>query len=110
MLNYRITVNPDSRRFLFETLKWLGIYFASAVTISILVPFPYSLLILIGVIMGLAYYRRKKFVQNMGATSGSFFGGVFGQKGVDYYCLNCGPKHNQLACPNCGSKMKKAGF
>jgi predicted RNA-binding Zn-ribbon protein involved in translation (DUF1610 family) len=91
-------------------MKWLGIYFAIAVTISILVPFPYSLLILIGVIMGLAYYRRKKLMQKMGATSGSFFGGVFGQKGVDYYCLNCGTKHNQLACPNCGSKMKKAGF
>jgi hypothetical protein len=109
MLNYTISVNTDSRRFLIETLKWLGIYFAIAVTISILVPFPYSLLILIGVIMGLAYYRRKRYMRKMGA-SGSFFGGMMGQKGIDYYCLSCGTKHNQMACPKCGSKMKKAGF
>ena len=105
-----MTVDPESRRFLIETLKWLGIYFAIAVTISILVPFPYSLMILIGVIIGLAYYRRKRYTKKMGATSGSYFGGAFGQKGIDYYCLSCGTKHNQLACPNCGSKMKKAGF
>jgi hypothetical protein len=24
--------------------------------------------------------------------------------------MNCGTKHNQISCPNCGSKLKKAGF
>ncbi|HEV8386464.1 MAG TPA: hypothetical protein VGQ03_02470 [Nitrososphaera sp.] len=103
-------MNPDSKQFLSEASKWLGIYFPIAATISILVLITYSLVILIGVIMGLAYHRRKKLMRKMGATSGTFFGGVFGQEGVDYHCLNCGTKHNQLACPNCGSKMKKAGF
>jgi hypothetical protein len=103
-------VNPDTRRYLIETLKWLGIYFAIAIVISIFVPFPYSLLILIAVVMGLAYYRRRYFMRRMGATTGSFFGGMFGPKGIDYFCLNCGTKHNQISCPNCGSKMKKAGF
>ena len=104
-------MNPDTRRFLFETLKWLGIYFAIAAVISFFIDFPYSLIILIAVIMGLAYYMRRRYMQKMGgATSGSVFGGMFGQKGVQYYCLSCGTKHNQLACPNCGSKMKKAGF
>jgi rubrerythrin len=41
---------------------------------------------------------------------GSMFGNPFAQKGIDYYCINCGTKHNKVACPNCGSKMKKAGF
>ena len=103
-------MNPDTRRFLFETLKWLGIYFAIAAVISILVDFPYSLIILIAVIMGLAYSRRRRYMQKIGASSGSAFGGMFGQKGVEYYCLGCGTKHNHIACPKCGSKMKKAGF
>jgi hypothetical protein len=24
--------------------------------------------------------------------------------------MNCGKKHDQASCPNCGSKLKKAGF
>jgi hypothetical protein len=93
-----------------EMLKWLGIYFAIAIIVSIFLPFPYSLIVLVAIVMGLAYYRRRRFAQKMGAGSSSFFGGMFGSKGVDYYCLNCGTKHSQIACPKCGSKMKKAGF
>jgi rRNA maturation endonuclease Nob1 len=26
-----------------------------------------------------------------------------------YYCMNCGKEHNEIACPNCGSKAKRAG-
>jgi rubrerythrin len=52
------------------------------------------------------------YFKKMGGGEGSFFrpGGMFGPKGIDYYCINCGTKHRQTACPNCGSKMKKAGF
>ena len=41
--------------------------------------------------------------------SGSFsmFGGRGGYN--SYYCMNCGTKHNQAACPKCGSKMKRVG-
>jgi rRNA maturation endonuclease Nob1 len=48
----------------------------------------------------------------MGLNSWSFFGSSPGSanQGVNYYCINCGTKHNQAACPNCGSKLKKAGF
>jgi hypothetical protein len=28
---------------------------------------------------------------------------------VKYYCMTCGVQHNQLACPKCGSKMKRVG-
>ncbi len=49
-----------------------------------------------------------------GGYGGSFFGGggMFGQRdgGISYYCMNCGTKHNQISCPKCGSKLKKAGF
>lgn len=50
--------------------------------------------------------------RQMGPGSGSFFGGgLFGrEKVISYYCMNCGAEHNQISCPNCGSKLKKAGF
>jgi len=91
---------------------WIGIYFGIAVVVSLFIPFPYSFIVLIGIIMALAMYRRRQVFRQTGGTPGSFFGGgMFGQqKGISYYCMNCGTKHNQIACPNCGSKLKKAGF
>ena len=29
---------------------------------------------------------------------------------LKYYCISCGTQHKQIACPICGSKMKKVGF
>ena len=46
---------------------------------------------------------------------GSFsrFGGSGNQSSsnnsLNYYCMNCGTRHNQSACPKCGSKMKRVG-
>ncbi len=34
---------------------------------------------------------------------------MFGNSSVNYYCMNCGAKHNQVSCPRCGSKMKRVG-
>jgi hypothetical protein len=31
------------------------------------------------------------------------------QKLLKYYCMNCGREHIKVACPNCGSKMKRIG-
>jgi hypothetical protein len=28
---------------------------------------------------------------------------------VKYYCMSCGTKHKEAACPKCGSKMKRVG-
>lgn len=42
-----------------------------------------------------------------GSIFGSGFGGSSGK--LNYYCMNCGAQHNQLACPKCGSKMKRVG-
>ena len=28
---------------------------------------------------------------------------------LKYYCMSCGKEHNEIACPNCGSKMKRVG-
>ena len=43
-----------------------------------------------------------------------FGGGVenfsmFNYNKINYYCMVCGTKHDNLMCPKCGSKMKKIG-
>jgi hypothetical protein len=59
------------------------------------------------------YVRRRQFA-GMG-LSGSFsmFGGGGNQSSsnssLNYYRMNCGTRHNQSACPKCGSKMKRVG-
>jgi DNA-directed RNA polymerase subunit RPC12/RpoP len=30
-------------------------------------------------------------------------------KSLNYYCMACGTIHNEIACPKCGSKMKRVG-
>lgn len=32
------------------------------------------------------------------------------QTKVKYYCMNCVYEHREIACPNCGSKMKRVGL
>lgn len=105
-------LDDNTKRFLTSQLFWIGIYFGIALAATMLLPFPLSLLVVLGAIIPLALYRRRRYLKMMG-QGGSFFGGgsggMFGS-GVSYYCMNCGTKHSQASCPNCGSKLKKAGF
>jgi hypothetical protein len=105
-------LNENTRRFLTNQLVWIGIYFGIAVAVTLLLDFPISLLVILAIILPLSLYRRRMYFKKMGGGEGSFFrpGGMFSPKGIDYYCISCGTKHHQAACPNCGSKMKKAGF
>jgi Sec-independent protein secretion pathway component TatC len=93
-------------------LVWIVIYFGIALAVTLLLDFPISLLVVLAIILPLSLYRRKRYFKRFGRGEGSFFhpGSMFGSKGIDYYCISCGTKHRQSACPNCGSKMKKAGF
>jgi hypothetical protein len=40
-------------------------------------------------------------------SSTSMGGGQYSP--VKYYCMSCGKEHREIACPNCGSKMKRVG-
>jgi hypothetical protein len=110
-------MDDSTKKFMLNQLMWIGIYFALSIAISIAaaragLPWPASLVILIIVIFGIAFWRRRSMMRRMGQGGGSFFGAgnPFGSRSIDYYCMNCGTKHNKAACPNCGSKLKKAGF
>ena len=34
---------------------------------------------------------------------------MFEDNSLNYYCMGCGTKHKEAACPKCGSKMKRVG-
>ena len=90
-----------------QQLMWISIYVVISLAISFIVPFPYSLPIIIGVVILLSFYVRRRMFKRAGRAGSSMFGGDSGL--IWYYCMNCGTKHNQVACPKCGSKMKKVG-
>ena len=51
-------------------------------------------------------------IKRMGGIGGGApFGSMFGsnQNTLKYYCMSCGTQHRHIACPNCGSKMKRVG-
>ncbi len=52
---------------------------------------------------------RKRALKKMGLSGSSMFGGYGSGSTLSYYCMSCGTKHNQAACPRCGSKMKRVG-
>jgi cobalamin synthase len=95
----------DNRQFLSQQLMWIGISLGISLAISFVVPFPYSLAIIIAVFILLNFYMRKRAMKKMGIMSGT----MFGNSSLNYYCMSCGTKHNQTACPKCGSKMKRVG-
>lgn len=99
----------NNRDFLSQQLMWIGIYVAISLGISFIVPFPYSLPLIIGVVILLSFYVRRRMFRRMGMSGTSMFRGFGSSSLVNYYCMNCNTKHNQMACPKCGSKMKRIG-
>ena len=61
----------------------------------------------------LNFYMRNRMMRRMGIGEARAGGGIFGSMFVDnslnYYCMSCGTKHKEAACPKCGSKMKRVG-
>jgi hypothetical protein len=105
-------LDPNAKRFLQVQLIWIGISIAISLTLALLLPFPYDIIAIIGVFLSVNYFIRQRQMRKMGLNAWSFFGSpsASGKQNINYYCMNCGTKHNQTACPNCGSKLKKAGF
>ncbi|HET7148179.1 MAG TPA: hypothetical protein VFI73_06725 [Candidatus Nitrosopolaris sp.] len=106
--------NSNNRLFLLNQLVWIGISFGISITISMLVSFPISLVAIFGVFIILNMYMRRIVIKRMGgqggrAIFGSMFGGGQNSSSLKYYCMSCGTQHRQIACLNCGSKMKRVG-
>jgi hypothetical protein len=92
----------------------MGISFGISIAISMLIPFPISLVIIMGAFILLNLYMRNRMMRRMGMGSGMLFGlmsssSMSGGNSIRYYCMSCGMQHKQADCPNCGSKMKRVG-
>jgi hypothetical protein len=118
-----MSANNNNKQFLLNQIIWMGISFGISIAISMLVPFPISLVIIMGVFILLSLHMRNRMMRRrmmrnrmmrrMGMGSGMLFGSMsssmFGGDSVRYYCMSCGMQHKQAACPKCGSKMKRVG-
>ena len=97
------------------------IYLAIGAVLSLLLPFPYALgvmliVIFLGNIIRTEIRLRKAGLGGIKARYKSLSSSGSGQNNIHlydpikYYCLNCGKEHNQISCPNCGSKAVKVGY
>jgi hypothetical protein len=110
--------NNGNKQFLLHQLVRLGIFLGISLTISVLVPFPISLVTIIAVfsLFNLLYMRRR-MIRKMGmgmrggisGSQSSTSSSMFGDTSLKYYCMSCETQHKQASCPKCGSKMKRVG-
>ena len=107
----------DIKRYRNRQLMWLGTYTGIGLAIVFLLPFPIDLIILISTMVGMNFIRRRWLMKKY--LGGKDMRGLFGwipssmsgeqNRPIKYFCMSCGIQHNQIACPNCGSKMKRVG-
>ena len=110
-------MNPDTKNFLQNQMIWIAISVAISLTLSFILPFPLSIVAIIGVFIAMNYYIRRRQMRRMGMTGsntgGGGFGSLFGGSGgggINYVCIACGQRFKGGSCPRCGSKMKRADF
>ena len=106
--------SDNNKQFAFNQLIWIVVSIGISLAISRLLPFPISIVAIVGVFIALGYYMRKRTTGKMGSR-----GGLTGMSGstsqapgnnsLKYYCMICGTEHKQIECPKCGSKLKRVG-
>jgi len=101
----------NNKQFLTFQLMWFVIMIGISITISMIVPWPYSLAAIMGIFLLMSFYMRNRMMKKMGSGVGMFgsLSSPFSGNSVNYYCMSCGTKHREAACPRCGSKMKRVG-
>jgi hypothetical protein len=107
----------DTKRFIIDRLKWLGIFMGIGIILVFLLPFPFDFISVFGLFFVMTYLRTRSMMKRYGGSGrikdlfGSFSSSTSGYKNrpLKYYCMNCGREHSEIACPDCGSKMKRVG-
>jgi hypothetical protein len=108
----------NNRDFLLYTLKWMSIYIAIGFVAAMLLPFPASLVVAIGGFILVNFLRTRSMLKKKGISMRGLFGSLrssdaspsmYGYNPIKYYCMSCGNEHKEIACPKCGSKMKRIG-
>ena len=91
-----------NEQYLSGPLLWIGISLGIIFAILFYTPFPLSIPLAITAFILLNFRFRKKVIKRMNAK--------FVNSSSSYSCINCGTRHNEITCPKCGSKMKRADF
>lgn len=112
----RLGLSSVNKQFHINQLVWLGISFGISITISMLIPFPISLVVIVATVLLLNFYLRRRMMARMSSlNASSIMSGMFSPTAayssspMKYYCMSCGTQHKQVACPKCGSKMRRIG-
>lgn len=85
------------------------------VVLVFLLPFPFDLISVAGLFVLVTFLRGRGEKRRFGGTSRirAMFGSLSSSTSdnqsspLKYYCMNCRKEHREIACPNCGSKMKR---
>ena len=113
-----MNIDDDTKRFIFGRLKWSIIYVGIGLVLVLVLPFPYDLASVLGLFILINFIRGRSIMKRYGGIGG--IRGLFSSlsssmsdnsqsRPLKYYCMSCGKEHNEIACPNCGSKMKRVG-
>jgi hypothetical protein len=116
-----MNIDDDTKRFIYHRLMWLGLYMGISFILLFVLPFPYDFISVLSLLVLVNYLRaRRDIIRRHGGIDR--IKGMFGSvsppvadsnnhqyRPLRYYCMNCGKEHNEVTCPNCGSKMKRVG-
>jgi hypothetical protein len=113
-----MNIDNETKRFIIHRLKWLGLYFSIGLVLIILLSYPYDFISVAALFILINFLRGRSILKRYGVTGGirDLFGSLSSsmssnnQSGsLKYYCMSCGKEHREIACPICGSKMKRVG-
>jgi hypothetical protein len=109
-------IDDDTKRFIIHRLKWFALFMAVGFILLFLLPFPLDFISITGLFAVTYYLRSRSEMRRFGGIGGirDLFGSLSSAfydqyKPLKYYCMGCGKEHREIACPYCGSKMKRVG-
>jgi hypothetical protein len=88
------------------------------IILVLILPFPYDFFSVIALFILINFLRDRTILKRFGGTGGikdlfsslsPFMSANNQSSQLKYYCMSCGKEHREIACPNCGSKMKRVG-
>jgi hypothetical protein len=109
--------DDDTKRFFIHRLKWSVIYVGLGIVLVLVLPFPYDFFSVIALFILINFLRDRSILKRYGGIGRvrDLFGSLSMSSAnnqsspLKYYCMSCGKDHKEIACPSCGSKMKRVG-
>lgn len=100
----------SGQEYLSQYLLWIGISLGIVFAVLSYVPFPFSIPFAIASFLIVIFYLRKKVIKRINSKARMLDrSDNNNNQSLNYYCMTCGAKHNEAACPKCGSKAKRVG-